>query len=65
MVDAAVKVLTFFLVLILILIILNTVGDYIATQIPNAASVLRRILDALWKALQNITQPYQSSRVVH
>ena len=31
-----------FVVLILILLILNTVGDYIAAQIPEAAEAIRR-----------------------
>jgi hypothetical protein len=63
MVDAAVKVLTFFLVVILILILLNTLGDYIAAQIPNAAWALRRIIEALWNALQDITQHYQAPHI--
>lgn len=57
MVDAVVKVLTFFVVLILILLILNSVGDYIAAQIPEAAEVTRRIFQALWNGLQRIAQP--------
>ena len=57
MTDAVVKVLTFFVVLILILLILNTVGDYIATQIPEAAEVTRRIFQSLWTGLQRIAQP--------
>ena len=59
MVDAAVKVLTFFLVVILILLLLNWLGGFIAEQIPNAASVLHRIIQSLWNAGQSVTQHYQ------
>ena len=58
MVDAVVKVLTFFVVVILVLIFLNTLGGFIATQIPNAALALRRILESLWNAAQGATQHY-------
>jgi len=61
MVDAVLKVLTFFLVVILILILLNVLGGFIAGQIPNAAWGLRRILESLWNAVQNVTQHYQPS----
>ncbi|HEX5348302.1 MAG TPA: hypothetical protein VFW64_14545 [Pseudonocardiaceae bacterium] len=57
MVDAVMKVLTFFVVLILILLILNLAGDYIAAQIPQAAEVTRRIVQALWNGLQRAAQP--------
>lgn len=57
MADAIVKVLTFFVVLILVLLILNLVGDYIAAQIPQAAEVTRHIVQALWNACQRIFQP--------
>lgn len=57
MVDAVMKVLTFFVVLILILLILSMAGDYIAAQIPQAAEVTRRILQALWNGLQRVAQP--------
>ena len=60
MVDAVVKVLTFFVVVILVLIFLNTLGGFIATQIPNAALALRRILESLWNAAQGVTHHYQS-----
>ena len=45
MVDSAVRVLTFFVVVILILIFLNTLGGCIAAQIPTASLALRRILE--------------------
>ena len=56
MVDAVVKVLTFFVVLILILLILNLAGDYIAAQIPEAVEAIGNIFQALWNALRRIPQ---------
>jgi hypothetical protein len=60
MVDAVLKVLTFFAVVILILLLLNTLGGFIATQIPSAVWTLRRIIEALWTSLQDITQHYRT-----
>jgi hypothetical protein len=57
MVDSVVKVLTFFMIVILILLLLNTVGDYVAAQIPEAAGAIRHILQEIWDALQRIVQP--------
>src|SRR5918911_5599234 len=56
MVEPILRVLTFFAVVILILLLLNTLGGFIAAQIPNAVWGLRRIIDALWSSLQDITQ---------
>jgi hypothetical protein len=60
MVDAVVKVLTFFVVVILVLILLNTLGGFIATQIPNAALAVRRIIESLWNSAQGVAYHYQS-----
>jgi hypothetical protein len=57
MVDPILKVLTFFAVVILILLLLNTLGGFIAAQIPNAVWALRRIIDSgtPCKTLHSIT----------
>jgi hypothetical protein len=60
MVDAVLKVLTFFVVVILILLLLNTLGGFIAAEIPDAVGALRRIIEALWNSLQDITQHYRT-----
>ena len=62
MVEPILKVLNFFAVVILILLLLNTLGGFIAAQIPNAAWGLRRIIEALWGSLQDITQHYRAPR---
>lgn len=64
MVDAVVKVLTFFVVVILVLVLLNTLGGFIAVEIPNAALALRRIIESLWNAAQDATQHYHSARTL-
>ena len=60
MVEPILRVLTFFAVVILILLLLNTLGGFIAAQIPDAVGGLRRIIDALWSSLQDITQHYRA-----
>jgi hypothetical protein len=60
MVDPILKVLTFFAVVILILLLLNTLGGFIAAQIPNAVWALRRIIEALWNSMQDITEHYRA-----
>jgi hypothetical protein len=60
MVDAVVKVLTFFVVVILVLILLDTLGGFIATQIPNAALAVRRIIKSLWNSAQGVAHHHQS-----
>lgn len=37
-------------------------GGFIAAQIPNAVWALRRIIEALWSSLQDITQHYRAPR---
>jgi hypothetical protein len=40
-----------------ILLLLNTVGDYIAVQVPPAAEALHHILQEIWRGLHGIVQP--------
>ncbi len=57
MVDSVAKILTVFLVVLLILLLLNTVGEYIAVQIPPAAEGLHHILQEIWRGLHGIVEP--------
>jgi len=56
MVDTSAKLLTIFMVVILTLVLLNSVGDYIAVQIPPMAGTIREILHELSTAFQRIIQ---------
>ena len=63
MAEPILRVLTFFAVVILVLLLLNTLGGFIAAQIPDAVWGLRHIIEALWNSLQDITQHYRAPRV--
>jgi len=54
MVKSIEKVLTFFVVLILILLLLNLLGPFIADSIEPAANKLGDILRQAWDGLQNL-----------
>ncbi len=54
MVKSIEKVLTFFVVLILILLLLNLLGPFIADSIQPAANKLGDILSRMWDGLQNL-----------
>ena len=54
MVKSIEKVLTFFVVLILILLLLNLLGPFIADSIEPAANKLGDILRQLWDGAQNL-----------
>ena len=56
MVDTAAKLLAIFMVVILALLLLNSVGDYIATQVPPAIGTIGNILHELGIAFQRIVQ---------
>lgn len=57
MVDTIAKVLTVFVVVILALVLLNTVGGYVAEQIPGAGEMIHRIFHEIWNALHRVFQP--------
>lgn len=57
MVDTAAKLLTIFLVVILILLLLNLVGGHVAAQIPPVIGTIHNILHEFWTAFQRIIHP--------
>jgi hypothetical protein len=54
MVKAIEKVLTFFVVLILILLLIQLLGGFIANSVEPAGSQVGRILQNMWDGIQNI-----------
>lgn len=56
MADSVVKVLTFFVVAILFILVLNLIGDHIAANIPGAFWAIGHMLQAIWNALRDIVQ---------
>lgn len=56
MVDSLAKVLTFFVVVVLVILLLNLGGDYVTAHIPAASGVIRQTLEEIWNALQRIVQ---------
>jgi hypothetical protein len=54
MVKAIEKVLTFFVVLILILLLIQLLGGFIASSVEPAGTQVGRILQNLWDGIQNI-----------
>lgn len=59
MVGAITKVLTFVVVVILILLLINLVGDFVARELPEAGDTLSDVFQALWNAFQRIIHPYR------
>lgn len=56
MVDTAAKLLTIFMVVILALLLLGSVGGYVAAQIPPVVGTIGDILHELWTVFQRIVQ---------
>jgi hypothetical protein len=56
MVKSIEKVFTFFVVLILIIVLLNLLGNFIANSMPGAWDKLGAILNQAWNGVQGITQ---------
>ena len=56
MVDTAAKLLTIFMVVILALLLLSSVGGYVAAQIPPVTGAIGDILHGLGTAFQRIIQ---------
>jgi len=54
MVKSIEKVLTFFVVLILILLLIELLGGFIADSVEPAASKVSEILGNMWDGIQNI-----------
>lgn len=54
MVKSIEKVLTFFVVLILILLLIELLGGFIAESVEPAASKISQILSNIWDGIQNI-----------
>lgn len=54
MVKSIEKVLTFFVVLILILLLITLLGDYIKESVGPAANKVADIISQLWRGIQNI-----------
>lgn len=54
MVKSIEKVFTFFIVLILVLLLINLVGGFIAGSVPEASNKLSDILHNAWVGIQNI-----------
>lgn len=54
MVKSIEKVLTFFVVLILILLLIQLLGGFIANSVEPAGSQVGRILQNMWDGIQKI-----------
>lgn len=54
MVKSIEKVLTFFVVLILILLLIQLLGGFIANSVEPAGTQVSRILQNLWDGIQRI-----------
>lgn len=57
MVDSIVKVLTFVIIVILVILLLNLVGPWIADALPDAGGTIRDIFQGAWNGIQKIIQP--------
>lgn len=60
MVKSIEKVLTFFVILILILLLLDLLGGFIANSVPEASDKLGEILRNTWYGFENLVHyhPY-------
>jgi hypothetical protein len=54
MVKSIEKVFTFFIVLILILLLLDLLGGFIASSVPGASNQISNILHNMWVGILNI-----------
>lgn len=54
MVKAIEKVFTFFVVLILILLLLDLLGGFIAGSVPEASDRLREIMYNMWYGFEHV-----------
>jgi hypothetical protein len=63
MVKSIEKVFTFFVVLILILLLLDLLGGFIANSVPQATTNLGDILSSIWRGFEKIVhyRPYHSN----
>jgi len=63
MVKSIEKVLTFFVVLILILLLLDLLGGFIANSVPDASTNLGNILTSIWRGFERLVHyhPYHSN----
>jgi hypothetical protein len=52
--HSVIRVVNFFVVLILILILLNLLGQPISSAIPSAADNLRDMIGGLWQGVKNV-----------
>ena len=61
MVKSIEKVLTFFVVVILILLLVDLLGGFIASSVPEASSNLGDILRSTWRGFQDLVHyhPYR------
>jgi hypothetical protein len=62
MVKSIEKVFTFFVVLILILLLLDLLGPFIANTVPEASARVSEILHNTWVGIQNIAHTTGSHR---
>lgn len=61
MLDTVASIVTVFVVVILVILLLNTTGDYVTAHIPAVSGLIRQTLQEIWNALQRIVQAgYQS-----
>ena len=52
--HSVIRVVNFFVVVILILILLNLLGQPISNAIPSAAQNVRDMISGLWEGVKNI-----------
>jgi hypothetical protein len=57
MVDSIMKVLTFVVVVILVLLLLDLVGPWIGDELAPAGGQIRHIFEGAWDGIQKIIQP--------
>jgi hypothetical protein len=57
MVKSIEKVLTFFIVIILFLILVNVLGPFIASSIPPATEQVGNIVRSTWSGVKHLVPP--------
>ena len=57
MVRAIERLLTFFVVIVLFILLLQLLGGFIAKSVPDVSLYLRDILHSIWFGFVNITHP--------
>lgn len=59
MVKSIEKVCTFFIVIVLFLLLLQLLGGFIASSMPEASDRISEILHSIWLGFQNLVHYHQ------